>query len=423
MTDVIEQDALLDPASQDPPPPDTHTHEVKSFVATPRQDLGIIGKIRTWFKSELKPGIHVVHKDNDPLRYMILITSNSYQDRENETITTKALEEYEQSCYPGEGFYHNENRLVYWHDDDAPIGDIIAVNVSGPFLVEVAKELPTPFAKVIWDIAETTEHAGVSHRFGYLEKDRDPDGTFHRIFKDETTWLPDLGLAANGLTYAGVVGMASPASDKWLDETFERIAGIKGASTKLHAKTGELEKELEAAGISHKAFLPKAADAPPAKPAAVVEGEEIIEEEDVEEDVKDVAPLSIEGISNAFNQFMAIVMDLVDAQGGMVDNQMGMAKELTELKEMRVSEKAIESTTLKTMEDKLKALETSVAELSRRASLAPRSASRTAGEVDPDTAKKQIGDAIDSATQAKAESDLVEVPGWGKLKPAPMTGK
>jgi hypothetical protein len=183
----IELDALNDPASIDHPPQEGHTHEVKSFVATPR-DLGVIGKIRTWLKSELKPGIHVVHKDNDPLRYMILITSNSYEDREKETITTKALEEYEASCYPGEGLYHNDNRLVYWHDDDAPIGEIIAVNVSGPFLVEVAKELPTAFAKVIWDVAEATDHAGVSHRFGYLEKDRDPDGTFHRIYKDETTW-------------------------------------------------------------------------------------------------------------------------------------------------------------------------------------------------------------------------------------------
>jgi hypothetical protein len=409
----IEQDALNDTASIDHPPQDDHTHEVKSFVATPR-DLGVIGKIRTWLKSELKPGIHVVHKDNDPLRYMILITSNSYEDREKETITTKALEEYEASCYPGEGLYHNDNRLVYWHDDDAPIGEIIAVNVSGPFLVEVAKELPTAFAKVMWDVAETTDHAGVSHRFGYLEKDRDPDGTFHRIFKDETTWLPDLGLAANGLTYAGVVGMASPASDKWLDDTFERIAGIKGASSKLHAKTGELEKELEAAGINHKALPPKVVDAAP----AVVEGDEIMEE-DSEEDVKDAAPLSIEGISNAFNQFMAIVMDLVEAQGGIVDNQMGMAKELTEIKEMRVSEKAQDSTTITDMQEKLKALSEQVAELSRRASLAPRSASRELAPSDPEFAKKQISEAIDNAQDAREKQSTVSDSFWGDLKPLP----
>jgi hypothetical protein len=409
----IELDALNDPASIDHPPQEGHTHEVKSFVATPR-DLGVIGKIRTWLKSELKPGIHVVHKDNDPLRYMILITSNSYEDREKETITTKALEEYEASCYPGEGLYHNDNRLVYWHDDDAPIGEIIAVNVSGPFLVEVAKELPTAFAKVIWDVAEATDHAGVSHRFGYLEKDRDPDGTFHRIYKDETTWLPDLGLAANGLTYAGVVGMASPASDKWLDDTFERIAGIKGASSKLHAKTGELEKELEAAGINHKALPPKVVDAA----TAVVEGDEIIEE-DSEEDVKDTAPLSIEGISNAFNQFMAIVMDLVEAQGGIVDNQMGMAKELTEIKEMRVSEKAQDSTTITDMQEKLKALSEQVAELSRRASLAPRSASRELAPSDPEFAKKQISEAIDNAQDAREKQSTVSDSFWGDLKPLP----
>jgi hypothetical protein len=415
MMDVIERDALTNTPEQ-PPPPTPHTHEaVLSFTATPHQDLGVMEKIRAWWKSELKPGIHVVHKDNDPLRYMILITSNSYEDREKETITTKALEEYEAACYPGDGVYHNDNRLLFWHDDDAPIGEIIAVNVSGPFLVEVAKELKTPFAKVIWDVAEGTVHAGVSHRFGYLEKDRSPDGTFHHIFKDETTWLPDLGLAANGLTYAGVVGMASPASDKWLDETFERIAGIKGASAKLHAKTGELEKELEAAGISHKAAKPPVPPAPP----AVVEGQVVVEDDDVEADAKESAPLSVEGISNAFNQFMAIVMDLVEAQGGLMDNQMGMAKDLSEIKELRVSEKAQDSQAVKDMQEKLKALSDQVAELSKRASLAPRSASREIAPADPEFAKKQISEAIDNAQDAREKQNTVSDSFWGDLKPLP----
>lgn len=407
----IEQDALKDLSAQDPPPT-PHTHEVSSFVATPRE-LGFIDKIRTWWKSELKPGVHVVHKANDPLRYMFLITSNSYEDREKETITTKALEEYEASCYPGEGLYHNDNRLLFWHDDDVPMGDIVAVNVSGPLLVEVAKEIDTPVAKVLWDIAEATERAGVSHRFGYLEKDRDPDGTFRRIFKDETTWLPDLGLAANGLTYAGVIGMASPASDKWLDETFERIAGIKGASAKLHAKTGELEKELEAAGLSHKTI-----GKPPMQPPADVEGEEIIEDE-VEEDVKDGPEMDMASFSAIVNNIAGLVMDLVEAQSGVLDNQHGLAKELTEIKEMRVSEKAQDSTTMKDLQDKVKTLSEQVAALNQRASLAPRSASREIAPADPELAKKQISEAIDGAEAAREKQNTMSDSFWGELKPLP----
>lgn len=209
--------------------------------------------------------------------------------------------------------------------------------------------------------------------------------------------------------------MASPQSDKRLDEIFEQVAGIKGASAMLHAKTGELEKQLEAAGINHKALPPKVVDAAP----AVMEGEEVIEEDEVEEDVKDSAPLSIEGISNAFNQFMAIVMDLVEAQGGIVDNQMGLAKELTEIKELRVSEKAQDTTTIKDLQEKVKALGEQVAALNNRASLVPRSASRTIGETDPEFAKKQISDAIDNAGEARKEQSKKFDPFWGELNDLP----
>lgn len=407
----IEQDALANTDAQDPPPT-PHTHEVSSFVATPRE-LGLLEKAAKWWKSELGPGVHITRKDANDLRLMTIVTSNSYEDREGETITSAALKAYEDSCHPGEDLFHCDNPLLWWHDDDIVMGEIIGVSYSEPFLIEVARELPNPVSKVLWDYAERNGHnAGASHRFGYLEKDRDEDGTFHRIFKQETSYLPERSLAANDRTYAGVI-MASPQSDKRINEIFEPL-GIKDAAAKFHAKTGEIAKELEALGISHKALPPKVVDPKP----AVVEGEEIIEDE-IEEDVKDAAPLSIEGISNAFNQFMAIVMDLVDAQGGIIDNQMGMAKELTEIKEMRVSEKAQDSTTMKDLQDKVKALSEQVAALNQRASLAPRSASREIAPADPEFAKKQISEAIDGAEAAREKQNTVTDNFWGELKPLP----
>ena len=415
MTDIIEQDALNDPNAQDPPPHEDHPHEVKSFVATPLSDEGLVGRIVKWWKSELGPGIHITRKDG--LRHMFIVTSNSYEDREGETITSDALKAYEESCFPGEDLFHCDNPLLWWHDDDVVMGEAVTVNYSEPFLVEVFRELPNPVSKVLWDYAEANGHAaGASHRFGYLEKDRDEDGTFHRIFKQETSYLPERSLAANDRTYAGVI-MASPQSDKRLDEIFEQVAGIKGASAKLHAKTGELEKELEAAGISHKALPPKTIAPDPKSPVeAEVEGEVI--EEDVEEDVK--APeMDIASFSSIVNTIAGLVMDLVEAQAGVLDNQMGMVKELTELKEMRVSEKAADSTTIKDLQDKLKALSEEMAALKARVNLAPRSANRTLGEVDPELAKRQIAEAIDTAGEARKEQSKKVDSFWGELKDLP----
>ena len=434
-TVYIEQDALRDETHAPPPIRDHPEHDetVKSVIMTPRMDLGFIQKMRAWWKSELTPGIHVVHKDNDPLRYMVLVTSNSYEDRENETITTKALEEYEASCYPGEDLYHNPNQLLYWHDDDVVMGDIVAVSVSGPFLVEVAKEADTPVAKVLWDIAEETEHAGVSHRFGYLEKDRDPDGTFQHIFKGESTWLPKIDLAANELTYAGVVGMASPASDKWLDETFERIAGIKNASAKLHAKTGELEKELEARGLAHKAFPPAVAGKKPAPPmaqeaeAAAVEmdaAETEAADVEMEDEVEDVGETKssmddLKRMSIVMDSLFNMVQRIIDESAASEMDRVGMFKELKELKELRVSEKAQEKTTLDLLEEKLKALEARQQVTEKKLDLAPRSVTQTLASADPEFVKKSVNEAIDGVEKAKTEEALTHDPFWGNLKPLP----
>lgn len=407
----IEQDALKDLSAQDPPPT-PHTHEVSSFVATPRE-LGLLEKAAKWWNSALGPGVHITRKDGSALRLMTIVTSNSYEDREGETITSAALKAYEDSCYPGEDLFHCDNPLLWWHDDDIVMGEIIGVSYSEPFLIEVARELPNPVSKVLFDYAERNGHnAGASHRFGYLAKDRDPDGTFHQIFKQETSYLPERSLAANDKTYAGVI-MASPQSDKRINEIFEPL-GIKDAAAKFHAKTGEIAKELEALGISHKALPPKVVDPKP----AVVEGEDVIEEE-VEEDVKDGPEMDIASFSAIVNNIAGLVMDLVESQSGMLDNQLGMAKELTEIKEMRVSEKAQDSTTMKDLQDKVKALSEQVAALNQRASLAPRSASREIASADPELAKKQISEAIDGAGEARKEQSKKVDPFWGELNDLP----
>lgn len=409
MLDVIEQDALASTPDAPAAPLALHAHEaLKSFVATPRMDLSLTQKMLSWWKSELTPGLHIARKDADGPRYMFLITSNSYMDREKETIATEALKDYEDSCYPGEDLYHNDNPLLWWHDDDVVMGEIVAVNVSGPFLVEVAKEAPTRVARVLWDYAEQNgDEAGVSHRFGYREKDRDPDGTYRSIVKKETTYLPERELAANIGTYAGVMGMASPQSDARLDEIFEKVAGIKGAAAKLHAKSGELEKDLAAAGIQHKAAKPPvppleadtADGAPPASP---------------DEDAKAARPPEMGAQMQVMNQIYALVMDLVDSQAGLMEGAAAMAKSFKEAEDARTAERTAEKTYTASLEEQIKALGQSVTILEKRLNLAPRSVQTQAGET-----AEAVKAAVDQAQAARDADNFQEVPGWGKLMPPP----
>lgn len=406
---VIEQDALND-TTWTPPPIDAHDHvdTVKSVVMTPRAEDGPLKRLLSWWKSELKPGIHIVQKDSDPLRTMFLITSNSYEDRDNETITTEALKAYEESCYPAEDMFYCDNPLLWWHDDDVVMGEIVAVNLSGPFLIEVARELPNPVSKVLWDYAEQNgDNAGTSHRFGYLEKDRDDNGVFRRIFKQETSYLPERHLAANDRTYAGVIGtMATPASDKRLDDIFKQVAGIENASAKLHAKTGELEKELAALGIQHKALPPK----PAAGAAEVVEGAADVAEEVVEEDAK--SPADMGAYMATLNQIFTLVMELVDAQTEGMGREVALAKALDEaktqiksLEETMASERAAVKTRTQTVDQRLEILE-------KRLALAPRRAADQT-PVDP----KVIAAVVTEAEKSRAEGEMVDDPIFGKLKP------
>lgn len=407
MNELIERDALNDAATPGPPPTPHDHHEVFSFTATPKMDTGLLQKMMSWWKAELKPGLHVVPKDTSGLRHMFIITSNSYQDREDETITSAALKAYEDSCYPGEDLFHCDNPLLWWHDNDVVMGEIVAVNYSEPLLIEVARELPTAVSKVLFDYAEQNgDSAGASHRFGYLDKDRDSDGTYHRIFKQETSYLPERSLAANSGTYAGVIKhMASSQSDKRLDEIFEKAAGIKGASALIHAKSGELDKQLEAAGIAHKAVKP---------PVPPIEADVVVAEttEEVPEDAKADAPPDMDGFMTLMNQVYTIVMEMVDTQLGLSDTAAAMAKEIKELKEIRATEKIAEKVFTASLEKRVELLE-------KRLSLAGRSVTQEKGH----TPKEAIEAVVEAVEKDRKDGELQNVPGFGFLKPPPVTGK
>jgi hypothetical protein len=215
-----------------------------------------------------KEGI-TIFKGADNLRYMFIITSNSYQDREKETITTKSLKRYVDAAWSVEGKCLPRNRLEFWHTKQA-IGDIVWCDMAGkgeesdgPFLIELAKERPNRSIKLqlsnriihttvkdIWDAIEALDiQWGASHGFKYPESAKSIDGTYHYIAKFETSILP-LNAAANQYTYAEVIDMN--ARDKFLED----FTGLLGIGNKARKGVQTVKGKLDKQGIQHKAKKP-----------------------------------------------------------------------------------------------------------------------------------------------------------------------
>lgn len=133
-------------------------------------------------------------------RMMGMITSNAYQDRDGEYITTAALEDWVQRAR-AEGRFENHAIPLLWahnHPDltglDSPppvIGWVIHAETDGAWLIEIAIERDHPLARVIWDAMQYKPAAwGVSHGFHHTEGSPRGEGRIYRyIDKFETSVL------------------------------------------------------------------------------------------------------------------------------------------------------------------------------------------------------------------------------------------
>lgn len=148
-------------------------------------------------------------------RYMLLISSNAYKDREDEIVTQKALEEHVANFNP-----EANHPVLIWHGGD-PIGQVTEAKMYGPFLVEIVKELPdqpvnlargknTPpypsTVKAVWDGLERMKEAlalGASIGFKYKKGD-ELDGAFEDVKIIERSILPQEA-AANAITLSAMI--------------------------------------------------------------------------------------------------------------------------------------------------------------------------------------------------------------------------
>lgn len=239
--------------------------EAALYAAPDSNKKSFFKSIAEKFKGGLKPGNTVI-RAKDGKRYMFIVTSNSYEDREKETMTTDALKAWVDSCWLADDYFHTDNKHLVWHDDAFEVGDIVWADMAGPFLIEVAREGESIFAKKAYDYFETTDDdLGASHRFAYRTVDRDGSGTYKAIKKIETSTLPRQH-AANLLTFSGVLPMS-----KSRDEYVDKLLGFDGAAAILRESPEKLAKELAAKGVQHKSTEEAETPAPDTTPAEETE--------------------------------------------------------------------------------------------------------------------------------------------------------
>lgn len=189
----------------------------------------------------------VILKGKDGLRYLGLVTSNAYGDRDGEIVAESALKKWVNSVWKG-GAYRAKNPLLFWHAGQ-PIGDVIWSDMRGAFLIEIAKERRTKFAKLMFDLIERSKLTwGVSH--GFYDKAHDFDGrwkVYHRIAKKETSVLP-LAFAANPFTSVRIKSM-NLLRMRWLKKNAPEAAEIE---RELSREAKQRQRKLDGAGVTRK---------------------------------------------------------------------------------------------------------------------------------------------------------------------------
>jgi len=207
-------------------------------------------------------------------RRLLIVSSNGYEDREQDHVASAALAAYVDSAYAGETF--ERQPLLFWHE--APIGQIVAADFIPPFLIEVAEEGLEPAvmqamldkcralgqappdlapydageAALIWD-ALLDDDAQWGASIGFFGGKASGGTLYQTIHKIETSILPQEA-AANPFTLAKVI--------KSMDKA-QRAAHIEAALGKdnrmtLQERLKALTAKLGKQGLKAKAYKPVA---------------------------------------------------------------------------------------------------------------------------------------------------------------------
>jgi len=182
-----------------------------------------------------------VFKDSDGRYRWILQSSNAFRDRDNEIVSTKALEEDVEAA-DANGSY---GPLRWWHCKGYDLGDCDFRMVHGRTLIESGTFRSNAIGERV------KAHAGqlqVSIGFNHPMNEPDREGVFHHIRTFERSLLP-AGKAANPFTRVIVKGVDEMATKE------EKLKALKALGIDPDAvlqQAEQTEKELERQGVAFK---------------------------------------------------------------------------------------------------------------------------------------------------------------------------
>jgi hypothetical protein len=230
---------------------------LKDFQRSIRKLMKDLGDVLGWadYKGEPTPtkaGMKVFEgPDGKP--WLLTWTTNSFEDRDKETFTAKAIEEYVDRHADEE----SKGDFWFWHLPGTKFGSIAWQGMSGRFLVEAGPFDETPIGETFAEFFKehpdghpiiAPEGWGTSHGFTYKAGDR-RDGVYDWFEKQETTVLPG-HVAANPYN----LGMEVFEVDTKQRDALKAIGGEELADLVVQLGEGRT-KELEEAGVSFKATL------------------------------------------------------------------------------------------------------------------------------------------------------------------------
>lgn len=224
----------------------------------------------------------ILKRAADGRRLLGMASSNPYKDRDKEFVSEQALRDAIDAEWKG-GEYVGSAPVLFWHRGD-PIADILWADIESGFLIEIAKERDTPWAKAVFDMIERLDiEWGVSIGFKARRIDKILR-VFKAITRKETSVLP-LQFAANPFTYAEVKTNMSTIRSMFLRRNAPEAAALEG---KLRQGVKDAAKQLDAEGAEKKERKGAAAAAVTVIPPETLDDEDTDELDAVEAKALDV---------------------------------------------------------------------------------------------------------------------------------------
>ena len=242
-----------------------------------------------------------VKKQADGSYRWTLLSSSSFEDRDKEVVSQKALVK-DVARADKDGDY---GPLFWWHLPEAELGTTDFNAMEGRVLVESGLFHNKQVGE---KVAEHADELGVSIGFYHPESEPDADGVFHNIRRFERSLLP-LDVASNTLTAVPLVVKETSMDDKKKERLLELLGGDEALVNSVIKQAETAEKQAEQQGVRFKEAQAQAeaakAGEPPAKPAAKPEDEP--DGDELEATIQKMIDAKMAGMAEGLNELKALL--------------------------------------------------------------------------------------------------------------------